>query len=70
VPAIKRILELNPGHPILAKLQAALERDKADPIVPECAELLYGQAILAEGGQLPDPGAFSRRVADLMVRAL
>lgn len=70
VPAVKRILELNPAHPVLSRLQAALDRDRNDPIVQEYAELLYGQAVLAEGGQLPDPGGFSRRVADLMVRAM
>jgi molecular chaperone HtpG len=55
---------------ILARLQAVVERDAADPRIAEYAELLYGQAVLAEGGQLPDPAAFSKRVADLMARGL
>ena len=33
------------------------------------AELLHGQAILAEGGTLSDPAAFSRRLAELLVEA-
>lgn len=33
------------------------------------AELLYGQALLAEGGALPDPAAFSRRLTELMLQA-
>ena len=41
-----------------------------DPVLAEYAELLYGQAVLAEGGQLDDPGAFSRKLAELMVLAL
>ena len=69
VPKIKRVLELNPNHPILPKLQALFEKDKDSPLLKEYAELLYGQALLAEGGKLPDPAAFSKRVADLMVRA-
>ena len=70
VPAIKRVLELNPTHPILAKLHAIVERDRNDPALAEYAEILYGQAILAEGGQLPDPAAFSQRIADLLLRVV
>lgn len=67
VPKVKRILELNPTHPLLPKLQAL---DKNDPALAQCAELLYGQAILAEGGQLPDPAAFSQRIAELLLRVV
>ena len=44
--------------------------DKKSPILGDYARLLYGQAILAEAGQLPDPAEFSRLVADLMARAI
>jgi molecular chaperone HtpG len=70
VPEPARILEVNPDHPILQKLRALAERDAADPALREYAELLYGQALLAEGGALPDPAGFGRRVADLMTRAI
>jgi molecular chaperone HtpG len=70
VPKVKRILELNPTHPLLPKLQALVERDKSDPALAQYAELLYGQAILAEGGQLPDPAAFSQRIAELLLRVV
>jgi molecular chaperone HtpG len=70
VPKVKRILELNPTHPLLPKLQALVAQDKDAVLLTECAELLYGQAILAEGGQLPDPAAFSKRLADLLVRVV
>jgi molecular chaperone HtpG len=70
VTAPKRILELNPAHPLLPKLQAIVARDRTDPALQEYAELLYGQAILAEGGPLPDPAAFSKRIADLLVRVV
>ena len=70
VPVVKRILELNPTHPLLPKLNAIVERDRSDPALAEYAELLYGQAILAEGGQLPDPAAFGQRIADLLLRVV
>ena len=70
VPRTKRILELNPGHELLAKLARVYEAEKTSPVVHDYAALLYGQALLAEGGQLPDPAAFSRLITDLMVRAI
>jgi molecular chaperone HtpG len=69
VTKTKRILELNPAHPLMEKLSAMFKDNKADPRIKEYAELLYGQAMLAESGQLKDPAAFTRMVADLMVRA-
>jgi molecular chaperone HtpG len=70
VPKTKRILELNPSHPLLTELNAICEKNGTDPRVSEYAELLYGQALLAEGGQLKDPAAFSKKLADLMLKAL
>jgi molecular chaperone HtpG len=70
VPKVKRILELNPSHPLLPKLAALVARDRNDPALAQYAELLYGQAILAEGGQLPDPAAFSQRIAELLLRVV
>ena len=68
-PAVKRILELNPDHAVMAALRRRHAADPDTPVVAEYAELLHGQAVLAEGGQLPDPAAFARRVAELMARA-
>ena len=67
-PKVKRILELNPSHPFLAKLQTIFRENAADPRIKLYAELLLGQAHLADSGQLPDPAAFSRVLADLMLR--
>ncbi len=70
VEAVKRILELNPDHEILTRMQAAHETNAEDDSLSEYAHLLYGQAVLAEGGPLPDPAGFSIRVAKLMARAM
>jgi molecular chaperone HtpG len=70
IPKTKRIMELNASHPMLAKLNALFEENGTDPRLSRYAELLYGQALLAEGGQLEDPAAFSKKLADLMVEAL
>jgi molecular chaperone HtpG len=70
VPDVKPILEINPTHPLLAKLKTVCDADAQDPRLTDYATLLYGQAMLAEGGQLEDPAAFSRRVAELMLETL
>jgi molecular chaperone HtpG len=70
VPENKPILELNPTHEVMTKLQAIFEENGTDPRLQEYARLLYAHALIAEGGQLPDPAAFTRQLADVMIRAL
>ena len=70
VPDVKPILEINPTHPLLAKLKSICDADANDPRLADYATLLFGQAMLAEGGQLEDPATFSRRIAELMLETL
>ena len=70
VPPVKRILELNPAHPLVGGLRAALEDKKDDPALPETAELLYGTALLAEGGDLADPARFAKLLADRLAKTV
>jgi molecular chaperone HtpG len=69
IPKTRRVLELNPSHPLIEKMAAMLTSDGSDPAIGNYARLLYGQAILAEGGELEDPADFAKLVADLMVQA-
>ncbi len=61
VPDTKPILEINPRHPVIARLVGERERFDA------WANVLYDQALLAEGGQLDDPATFVRRMNELMI---
>ena len=70
VPKVKRVLEVNPAHPIVAKLREVHAADANDPRLGLYAELLHGQAILAEGGTLPHAAAFAAKIAELMVMAI
>lgn len=70
IPERKPILELNPGHPVLERLTARFEADPEDPRIAESARLLFGQAVLAEGGQLDDPSGFAELVNGLMAQTL
>ncbi|MEU4424948.1 molecular chaperone HtpG [Actinoplanes sp. NPDC024001] len=69
-PRVKRILELNPNHPLVSGLRAAHERGADDPALPDTAELLYGTALLAEGGDLDDPARFAKLLADRLARTV
>ncbi|MEE6176766.1 molecular chaperone HtpG [Mycobacterium sp. 050134] len=64
IPVGKRILELNPDHPLVTGLRQAHQDRPDDPAVAETAELLYGTALLAEGGALEDPARFAELLAD------
>lgn len=68
MPKIKRVLELNPEHPVVETMQGIFNEKNDDPRLNEYAELLYGQALLAEGELPPDPIGFGRQVAELMAR--
>ena len=70
LPPVKRVLEINPEHPVLQGLRNLHAADAADPRLPEFAQVLLGQAQLAEGAELADPTGFSRRVAKLLETVL
>jgi molecular chaperone HtpG len=62
-PEARPVLELNPMHPLIERLKGT------DVDLSEWAELLFDQALLAEGGQLNEPAAFVRRVNRLLLDA-
>jgi molecular chaperone HtpG len=70
VPKVLRILELNPTHPLVTGLREAHQQGNDDAVLAETAELLYGMALLAEGGELGDPARFTRLLADRLARTL
>ncbi|MCP5145618.1 MAG: molecular chaperone HtpG [Gammaproteobacteria bacterium] len=57
-----RILELNPAHAIVKTLADETDDTRAG----RWAELLYDQALLAEGSRLQDPAAFVKRMNDVL----
>jgi len=60
-PPSKPILEINPQHPVVMRLK--YEEKRFD----DWAEVLFDQALLAEGGQLDDPATFVKRMNQLML---
>ncbi|HEU0189662.1 MAG TPA: molecular chaperone HtpG [Mycobacterium sp.] len=73
VPVGKRILELNPTHPLITGLRKAQQEagdDAARAQAAETAELLYGTALLAEGEALEDPARFAELLAHRLARTV
>lgn len=68
-PKSKRILELNPTHPLVTRLEVVFAKDAEGARFKECVELLYGQALLQEGAPPKDPARFVKLVGELMARA-
>ena len=60
VPEIKPVLEINPNHPLIDKLQNSHDFD-------DLAQVIFDQALLADGGQLDDPAGYLKRVNKLLM---
>ncbi len=67
IPESKRILELNPDHPIMQILNGLYEKDRGNAKLADYCELLHDQALLTEGSQIADPLRFTRLISELMV---
>ena len=68
--ASARILEINPRHALIKALGARVGEKGAADTFADIAFLLLDQARIIEGEPLPDPAAFSRRMADVMAKGL
>jgi molecular chaperone HtpG len=69
-PKVKRILELNPKHALVTGLRSAHEARPEDADLRDTGQLLYGMALLAEGGELAEPAAFVSILSRQLEKAL
>lgn len=67
VPEQKRILELNPNHPLIEALNKMSSSDAGK--VNEWVEMIYDHALLAEGSPIKSPARFAQRLTGLMQEA-
>ena len=63
VPHEKRTLEVNATHPLVTKMKGLSGDELKDAV-----ELLYDQALIAEGSAIPDPGRFTKLLTQLMLK--
>lgn len=64
VPEQKPVLEINPSHPIVRQLEGEQNAER----FADTACLLFDQAVIADGGRVEDPGAFVRRLNDVLLK--
>ena len=65
LPGAKPVLEINPEHMLVQRLAS----ESNGVVQAELSQLLYDQALLAEGGKLEDPASFVKRMNQLLVAA-
>lgn len=68
--ASKRILELNPKHPLIAKMADRAKQGGASDNLQDIAWLLFDQARLIDGESLSDPVAFGQRLGEVLSKAM
>ncbi len=61
VPEMKPILEINPEHPLVKKLEDSVHFD-------DLANVIFDQAVIAEGGLPEDPAAYVKRINSLLLK--
>jgi molecular chaperone HtpG len=68
--ASKRVLEVNPRHPLIAGLAKRLSQNGSSDEVTEAAWLLLDQARIVQGEPVADPVAFARRLDATLLKAI
>ncbi len=63
MPSSKPILEINTDHPIVKRM----EQEKSDAKFNDWSDILFDQALLAEGGHLEDPASFVHKLNEMLV---
>lgn len=64
MPSSKPVLEINPTHPLIKRMEAETD----DEQFKDWADILFDQALLAEGAQLEDPAGFVSKLNKLMLK--
>lgn len=66
LPESKPTMEINPGHPLMERLNAEVQEDQ----FAELANVVFDQAALSEGRPLEDPAQYVKRINKLLMDAL
>jgi len=62
----KRILEVNPSHPIILSLTRRAQANANDTAIEEWVDVLYDTALLAEGSPVRNPGVFAKKLTKML----
>jgi molecular chaperone HtpG len=69
-PKQRRIMELNPGHPIIARLCERYNANSGDSFIGDSIELLFELALVAEGSEIADPVRLNQLTLKLLQTAV
>jgi molecular chaperone HtpG len=69
-PKQRRIMELNPDHPIITRLYERFKSQSDDPLIGDSIELLFELALVAEGSEIADPVRLNQLTLDLLQKAV
>ncbi|MEE9369270.1 MAG: molecular chaperone HtpG [Pontiella sp.] len=67
VPPRESVLELNPEHAVVKKVQELYDANAEDPTIGTLTQLLHDQAVIASGAKISDPAAFAARLNEMLV---
>ncbi|MBV6493512.1 MAG: Chaperone protein HtpG [Turneriella sp.] len=70
VPPMKKTLELNPEHEVVKKLFVLYDKNPTSEKLQDYAQILYGHAVIADGGEIADVAMFNKAVLHLASAAL
>ncbi|KAJ9675012.1 hypothetical protein PVL29_024114 [Vitis rotundifolia] len=66
----KRVLEINPRHPIIKELRERVVKDSEDESVKKTAQLMYQTALMESGFLLSEPKHFASNIYDSVKTSL
>jgi molecular chaperone HtpG len=69
-PKQRRIMELNPSHPIIARMHDRYKANAEDPAITDSIELLFEVALVAEGSEIADPVRLNQLTLNLLEKTL
>lgn len=58
----KRVMEINPSHPVMKKLSQSLDDDTQKEAIAQLVDVLYDSAMLSSGYQLEDINGYLKKV--------
>jgi molecular chaperone HtpG len=67
---VKRVLELNVDHSVIAKIKTLFEKDAGNPVLKKYSQLLLDMALISEGSKVDNPAEFSQTIGELMSNAI
>lgn len=69
-PKQRRIMELNPEHPVITRLYDRFNANGEDPSVADSMEILFSLALLAEGSEIADPVRLNQLTVELLQKVV